>query len=471
MNIRNRENNNSERTYDSFYQVCHAVETVFEDEWRDADEYAKSRRLEREKKALMGYEAEAAFYKARIKAIIDEKRYGQAVPPPWYRSLEDGVFHEIYGLAGLAPWAYDEDEKYRESSSAKIIGDRMYCLIDGKSQLQPQKISLERREKLKRTLLLASPRERMENGFHEIYLHNGIRITIFSGERTKKGEDIMVFRKYVLREHSFESLVKLKTIPAEAVSLFRTMIRAGFNVLFAGAVRSGKTHFMQVWQSMEDPSFEGLAIATDPETPWHTLMPDAPIMQLIADGSDLENIGKSILRGDNDYVLIEEMRDACAYRIALEITSTGTRRSKATIHDNSAVNIPYKMASKICEKYGGNLQSTVAQVFQNFDFVFEFAQLPENRAVKKLKGISELRYDKERDMVSVHEICRYDFEKECWQWKNDVSLMWEGLNGNELMEAEKMKGILNELECRNPIKTNSVIYPRYYKYEESEKYK
>jgi len=456
--------------YESFFRVCMAVETVFDMEWHDADEKAKQTRLEREKKALMGSEAEVRFYKARIKAIINEKRFNKIETPPWYGSLEDGVFHELYGLAGLAPWAYDEDEKYIHSSSAKIIGDRMYCLIDGKSQLQPQRISAERREKLKRTLFLAAPRERMEEGFHEIYLHNGIRITIFSGERTKKGEDIMVFRKYILRDHSFENLVELETIPREAIPFFKSMIRAGFNVLFAGSVRSGKTHFLQVWQSCEDRCYEGLAIATDPETPWHELMPDVPVMQIVADGEELEKIGKSILRGDNDYVLIEEMRDACAYRIALEITSTGTRRSKATIHDNSAVNVPYKMASKIYEKYGGNLKSMIAQVYQNFDFIFEFIQLPENRAAKKLKSISELRYDQERDIVSVHKICRYDFSSGKWQWKNDLNERWDNLNGYELKEAEKMRGILSELEGRNPIKISSVIYPRYYRPVERERY-
>ena len=102
-------------------------------------------------------------------------------------------------MAGLAPWAYDMDEKYRSSSSAKLIGDRLYCLIGGKSCLQPQRISKRRREQLKRTLLLATPHERLEYGFHEVYLRNGIRITIYSGDRTKEGQDIMVFRNIFCR--------------------------------------------------------------------------------------------------------------------------------------------------------------------------------------------------------------------------------------------------------------------------------
>ena len=188
-----------EEQYEGFYQLCRMAETIFEEDWRDTDELAKTRKLEREKRAIMGYEKERIFFQSRIGDMIRERGW-QTEVPPWYGSLEEGIFHEVYGLAGLAPWAYDSTEEYRKSSSAKLIGDRLYCLIDGISRLQPQRIQAERREQLKRALLLAAPRERLEKGFHEIYLHNGIRITIFSGDRTKKGQDVMVFRKYIMED-------------------------------------------------------------------------------------------------------------------------------------------------------------------------------------------------------------------------------------------------------------------------------
>lgn len=133
-----------------------------------------------------------------------------------------------------------------------------------------------------------------------------------------------------------------------------------------GQVRSGKTTFLQVWQRHEYPSLEGLALATDPETPWHKIMPQAPIMQLVADGQRLSSITKSLLRGDNDYILLEEMRDGAAFHLALDITSTGTTRSKGTIHDNDGINVPYKMASKIRQVYGGDSRELIAQVYKNF---------------------------------------------------------------------------------------------------------
>lgn len=456
--------------FSDFFELCKAVSAHFEKEWRAAEEWEKADRLEREKKAIMGFDEEAEYYKGEIRSFLE--RFPQSVNtvcPPWYRNLYEGIFAELYGLAGLDPWAYDKTEAYSNSSSAKLIGDRLYCLIDGKSQLQPQRITRARREQLKRALLMATPKERIEEGFHEVYLHNGIRITIYSGERTKEGEDVMVFRKYLMQELTFEKTASLGTIPAESVELFKTMVTLGFNVLFTGQVRSGKTTFMQIWQRYEDASLEGLAIATDPETQWHKLMPHAPVVQLIADGKDLDALYKSLLRGDCDYILLEEMRDAAAFRIALDITSAGTVRSKATVHAGNPQDIPYKMASAIIAKYGGNFKGIISQIFRNFNYVLEFYQVPNNRQQKRLKSISEYRYDIARDLVSIHYICRFDEESGRWLWKYDIGEDKRKMGKLWPEEFKKMDSMLRMLAKRNPLTENTVIYPRYYKSEEGER--
>lgn len=231
-----------EKVFVEFYDICKVVQAAFDREWRGAEEWEKEEKLRSEKNAIIGYEEETGYYKEKIKAFIKGLELERQIMfPPWYKSLEDGVFAELYGLAGLTPWAYDETEEYKNSSSAKLIGERLYCLIDGKSVLQPQRIPLGRREQLKRALLLATPKERIEKGFHEIYLHNGIRISIFSGEKTKDNEEIMVFRKYILKELTFEKMAELGTIPPGSVELFKTMVKLGYNVLFSGQVRDRKS--------------------------------------------------------------------------------------------------------------------------------------------------------------------------------------------------------------------------------------
>lgn len=447
----------------TFEEACRLVEAVLESRWKSAEETERMMRLEKEKRAIMGFEEDMDEYRHDIGQIICEEGIENVEFPPWYRTLADGVFNELYGLAGLAPWAYDETEEYKQSSSAKLIGDRLYCLIDGVSRLQPQTICSSRREQLKRALLLASPRERLEYGFHEVYLRNGIRITIYSGERTKEGQDVMVFRKYIMRDLTFDEMVRLKTIPPEAAELFKVMADIGFNVLFAGPVRSGKTTFMQTWQCCERRNLEGLAISTDPETPWHKLMPGVPLMQLVADGEELEELTKSLLRGDNDYVLLEEMRDAAAYRLCLDIISTGTHRSKATVHTSDPVNMPFRMASRICERYGGSLRGVIQQIFSGFGYVLELCSREDNRGEKRLKALWEYCYDPEHDIPSVHLLCSYDEASDDWRWKFHMGEDKKKTGSLNCKGIREMERIMRELEKRNPITEKTVIYPRYYR--------
>lgn len=445
-----------------FFHICEIVRQSFDQEWKETDDFAKKRKLEREKRAMMGYEEEMHFYKEKIRMTLSERNLLEQWHPAWYPDLTEGIFAELYGLAGLSPWAYDMTEAYRRSSSAKLIGDRLYCLVDGKIQLQPQRISRRRREQLKRTLLLATPHERLEYGFHEVYLRNGIRITIYAGRRTKPDQEVMVFRKYVLENLDFHSLVEKKTIPAGAVSLFLAMIETGFNVLFAGQVRSGKTTFLQIWQRHERMDLEGLALATDAETPWHKIMPEAPLMQLIADGTELEEMTKSLLRGDNDYLLMEEMRDGTAFRMALDMTSTGTSRCKATIHERDGVNIPYRMASKIREKYGGNEQQLIAQVFQSFDYVIELCQDPLDKSKKIMKGILEYGYEEKTNRVYCRRVCLYDFQQGIWRWNQKGGMEKLKKYPEERTRLEKVQAVFKKLGEEHELE-EELIYPAYYK--------
>ena len=451
----------SRRGEEVFAAVCEVVRRSFDAEWEKTEDRLKNIRLEREKKAIIGYEREVRYYKEKIRGILREKKLTDAWCPPWFPDLTEAVFAELYGLSGLAPWAYDMQEKYRDSSSAKLIGERLYCLIDGKTELQPQRIPERRREQLKRSLLLATPEERVEYGFHEVYLQNGIRITIYAGDRTKKGQDVMVFRKYVLRELTFEKLAELRTIPPGAVPLFRALVKLGPNVIMSGQVRSGKTTFLQTWQRYEDPGLEGLAVATDPETPWHRIMPDAPIMQLVADGEQLAEMTRSLMRGDNDYILLEEMRDACAYKLALDITSTGTRRSKATIHCQSAAEVPYRMAQAVAARYGGNANDLVASVYRNFDLIIELTQDPEDRARKIMTGITALSRDEAQDICRADRICSYDREKDVWLWNARLpAFVLRSCGDRE--DAEKAAQCLQELAAGHPMVGETTIYPAYY---------
>jgi pilus assembly protein CpaF len=399
-----------------FYKACEHIRDDFFRAW-DSDKKEINAALELQKKAIIGYPGEVAFFKEKIKKMLKKYDVDIASIPPWYESAVDGIYHENWGMAGVAEWF---SKGYEGSSSAKIIGEKIFFMRDGVMRLMPQKISKNRREQLIRSFLLLSPGERLDKDFHEIYLLDGTRITVFSGKMAKKDQDVIVFRRYIIPSYTFEEQAMRGTIPVGAVPLFKAMVRMGPNIVVAGQVRSSKTTFLSTWQSYEAPELEGVMVETDPEIPLHLMAPDSPIIQLIADNEELRKISKNLLRSDADYFILAEARDGNALDTALRIAAKGTRRMKLTFHCKNPLDFPYDAAWEIVKSTGGDLNMTAQKVAVSFDYIFHFIQL-KNKNQKRLRGIYELCMDRGKGSIDITGICSYDYRNDCWRWKNHIS--------------------------------------------------
>ncbi|MDD3169041.1 MAG: ATPase [Eubacteriales bacterium] len=422
-----------------FKKLCRRVNTEFLREWEDGKENPDSA-LRIQKKAIIGYENEVAYFKSRIHQLIKKNGAEHSSYPDWYVSLEDGIYQENWGLAGVSEWF---SERFRESSSAKIIGDRVYFLEDGQMRLKPQTIARDRREQMIRAFLLLTPEERLDKEFHEIYMLDGTRVTIFGGSMTKRGQDVIIFRRYIIPNYSFEEQADRGTIPASSIPLFKSMVRLGYNVAFTGAVRTAKTTFLSTWQSYEDKNLEGVMVETDPEIPIHELMPEAPILQLIADNEKLKHLSKNLLRSDADYFILAEARDGIALDTAVKIASKGTRRMKITFHTRDPLEFSYDVAFEIVKSLGGSLDGTARKVAASFDYIFHFIQL-KNKNQKRLKGIYELGIDRSKREITMREICRYDHKADDWIWEYAVSQ--DKLVIGEEEDGEMLEVFLKELK-------------------------
>ena len=428
----------------SFSQLCAKVMEVFFQDWDERDSSRSA--LEIQKRAIIGYEKEKSFFKNRIAEIVQKAGASETVYPPWYESLPDAIYQENWGLAGLSEWF---GSAFAYSSSAKIIGENIYFLEEGHMVLKPQKISKDRKDQLIKAFLLLNPEERMDKSYHETYLLDGTRVTIFTSPMAKQGQDAVIFRRYVIPSLSFEEQAKRGTIPKEAIPLFETMVRLGFNVAFVGAVRTAKTTFLSTWQALEDPSLEGVMVETDPEIPMDRLLPGAPILQLIADGDELRRISKNLLRSDADYFILAEARDGIALDTALRIASKGTKRMKMTFHTRSPRLFALEAATEIVKSTGGDLRLTMQKMAGSFDYIFHFIQLSDKRR-KRLKGIYQMNVD-EQGEIAVEPICEYDPVLDCWSF---FSLMGasqeEYARESDHMLLEKMREQLKALEEGSP---------------------
>ncbi|MDR3305989.1 MAG: CpaF/VirB11 family protein [Clostridiales Family XIII bacterium] len=404
----------------SFEDICRLVETLLSPgpvsgEMSEAGGIVPG--LGAQKRAIIGYDEDVARFMREIGSILDEHGLrGTFDVPAWYCSEEDAVFQEVWGRGGMAQWWRPP---YDVSGSAKIIGGDIYFLIDGRMRRMPQRMDKRRREQLIRAFLLLTPEERLDRDFHEIYLLDGCRVTVFKGALTKSGRDVVIFRRYVIPEYSFEEQAARGTIPHGAIPLFESMVRIGFNVAFCGSVRSAKTTFLSTWQRYEDPSLEGVMVETDPEIPLHRIMPGAPIVQLIADGDRLKQVSKNLLRSDADYFIIAEARDGIALDTAVRIARKGTGRVKMTFHTRDPLRFPEDAAVEIVRSMGGEIAETAARVAGSFDYIFHFISLS-GSSRKRLKGIYEMGVS-EGAAPAIHEICRYSFAGDAWIWTNHIS--------------------------------------------------
>lgn len=413
-----------------FESICQLIQIDFLNEWNN-DKEDLSSMLSIQKKAIIGYEKEVSFFKDKIRGFLKTHQLTNLEFPSYYETIEDGIYHECFGLAGISEWF---TAKYKQSSSAKIIGNRIYFLEDGKMVLKIQTISGERREQLIRAFMLLTPEERLDKDFHELYMLDGTRITVFGGEMTKKNQESIIFRRYTVPLYTFFEQARRGTIPNNSIELFLAMVEIGYNVAFLGAVRSAKTTFLSTWQSYEDESLEGVMVETDPEIPLHKIMGKAPIIQLIADNELLHRISKNLLRTDADYFILAEARDGIALDTAIKIASKGTKRMKITFHTRDPLDFCYEVANEIIKSLGGGLESNQSKVAKSFDYLFYFVQL-KDKSKKRLKAIYELSYDYVNKVPLYNQICKYNYKSDSWEWFHKISQCKHDFGDEESPEA------------------------------------
>lgn len=361
--------------------------------------------------ALLGKQEAVTYYIDKIRNELS-RRHVKAMVPPWYNSLEEGIFQEIYGLFCLSNW-FD----LQESQSAKVIGDRIYYMIDGKPQLQPQRLSFNRRKRLRQNLIMNDTEGTERSLFNEITLSNGCRVTIYSEQITKEGQDSMVFRKYVLRDMSYQEQARRHTIPPEAVNFFEAFSQVGWNVLFTGAMRSGKTTFANTWQTHEDPTLEGVLVEMTDEMSLHQQMPDSPIMQLLVTEHELSQIQRTLMRSDADYFVMSEARTGQEFNLMVTLANKGTNRCKTTVHATRAQTAIYHIAEQIAAMQKTNtIDNIIMSVAESFHFIIHLQSLPKDKSQKRLEGIYQVESDRLNKQIKVHTVCKYDQAKDNWQW-------------------------------------------------------
>ncbi|MGE7692310.1 hypothetical protein ACQKMI_24420 [Lysinibacillus sp. NPDC097214] len=429
--------------YNDFFRVCSQAKAYLEDlTSRQKDEWTT-----RQKNAMLLIDDDVNYYMEEIKQYLKKSNAGHLKFPPWYDNLVEGIFHENWGLGGIYEWV-----KRGDSGQCKIVQPNIFFFEDGQMVLKPQRLTAERFEKIKNTLLLNDTSQRKTSNWQEIYLTKDIRIEIFNNHKKSAGQGYIIFRRNVVDKTTLDELAVLNTFDNELIPALTAMVDCGFNMCTIGPVKSGKTTFLKAYQRYENKLLEGVSIETDPEIDFQELMGyEAPFMELIADNEELEQISKALRRSDADYYIFPEARDGRALMLLLKITKMGTRRVKGAFHTATPEDFPYDVAREIVDVFGGDLWGYMIQTAINFDFLFEFRSSPDNPKQKRLMGIYEIQFDRETFEIRSNAICRYEQHNKRWVYNSTLS--------KETIERAKEVSItgyqdlyttLQKLEVRSP---------------------
>ncbi len=444
-----------EKKLRKFKELCEEVKDILTE--KDVSETNESETIARQRKALLGFETEVNFYKRRIGEILNEQGKKLSWYPDWYKSLEDAVFNETIGFSGITNWL--TDERYKNSMACEVVGDRVFYEDKGEYILQPQKIEKNRRMQLIKSLLLADLKEAESQAWHEIYTQvEHLRVTIFkSNGITKRDQEVILFRRYIVNNLTFEEHAERGTIPFEAIPLIKNMVKLGPNVIFCGPVASGKTTMLQTYKREEAKTpMQTLSIETDDECQWDKILPpNYPILQFVPSEKEEDTVIVRAKRSDAQAIIIGECRHGKYMKFAVDSANMGTRRMLTTMHFSDILDISYDMADKIVSDCGGNIVTSMVKVAKSFNYIWEMSSLPNDRGSKRLLGLWEMYFDSEKMEIHMHQVIKYVPEKdgieEHWVYDNFISdTLAKDFEYENVEVFEEFKMQLAELAKQSP---------------------
>ncbi|MCG8541209.1 MAG: Flp pilus assembly complex ATPase component TadA, partial [Clostridia bacterium] len=234
-----------------FNELCEEIKDYFDnmttEEMNKYDNHKDV--LNRQSNAMIGKTGEKKYYYNLIEQYIKNNNKTKMQYPFYYKNLTDAVYHEIWGYPKISFWIEEEG-----NNATDLIIDRNNIILkkDGRTFRQKQTISDDEIDRIEQKLLLINKELQDHKGsYKEVYTNNNIRVTIYNRQGQER-KTRMVFRKYVVKDYSFNKLTQLSTIPEEAVKLIQLIIKLKFNVMFTGEMASGKTTMLNTFLKTKD---------------------------------------------------------------------------------------------------------------------------------------------------------------------------------------------------------------------------
>jgi len=402
----------------SFEGLIEKVKEVIESYFANLSDNEEKKRqyFDIESAAILGSEKEERMIMSEIEKILREHNWlNVEYPSTCYDSLVEGVFHEIYRFGLLKKW-----DRFWDSPSAKIVGNKMKFKINGFFQVQEERLNPEFAWQVIRRLS-----DRFEgivintrNPSAEIDMYDGTRVEIMIPPIVS--EPTIIFRRFIFKNFTFKHLASKGTIDINDINLYEALARCHLNTIISGPVESGKSTLLKIFFAARDPKYSSVLIEDTRETFLQRDFPDRDVIEIYSADSQ-EQIYKAIslaMRIDHDFLMFQEVR-AIEADGAIHSMQKGTRGSMFTCHISDPEDTPEQLSQYIVDFYPNRSQDReIRRISRNLDIGITTNQKDGRKFVS---SIYEFIYDKNTRESYVNYLVKFDDKLKRWEYNGDIS--------------------------------------------------
>jgi pilus assembly protein CpaF len=215
---------------------------------------------------------------------------------------------------------------------------KVFCARDGQNVLTNLVLTdVQVRDLVERMLRTSGRRLDLSSPFVDATLVDGSRLHVVIPEIARKHWSVNV-RKFVLRAHRLDELVRLGSIDQHAASFLDASVRAGLNMVVSGGTQTGKTTMLNCLAASIPPRQR--VVTCEEVFELQIPLPDVVPMQtrqanLEGRGEiDLRKLIMEALRMRPDRIIVGEVRQKEAFDLLVALNSG--LPGMTSIHANSA---------------------------------------------------------------------------------------------------------------------------------------
>ncbi|MBF0706737.1 Flp pilus assembly complex ATPase component TadA (plasmid) [Alkalihalobacillus hwajinpoensis] len=426
-----------------FKDICSITRNELEKIYDSEPSTTKSKEQDEQKKreiefvdlqhrAVIGDEQAVGYFINKIKQVLSNKNITSTEYPNFYSTLEEAIFHEVWGISILHKW-----ENYPKSEAAVIRGTELWIDIDGQFIRQPERFENNTAvERVKKAFTMRSKDVVINEQTPEAEMEreDGSRITMLQSPRSR--ENYIMFRRFIVKDISLYEQANLSTIKEEDIDIFKALSRTMPNTIIAGRVRSAKSTFMKSLLRERDSKYVVASMEKHFELGLSAQLPDRLCFEIQAKEGDLHQAVPRLLRMEHDYIVVGEIRslETEGYLMACE---RGERGAASTYHLTDVESIVPQITRHLLDEFPNrNFENELERVARNIDIIITMST-ERDRRKKRVVGVTEIIWDPDERKYSTNDLIRYSNVTQKYYYASNITNRLVHLMAEENLEETK----------------------------------